>query len=79
MTEEKHGRHCRGSATMGRAANETAELFAEVEGEILAADVEMKRRRLITVGEDRMLEEGEMTTADGTIVGRARVEQSIEC
>ena len=77
--EEKHGGGTvAGSAAMGGgAANETAELFAEVEGEILAADCrDEEDESLITVGEDRMLEEGEMTTANnGTIVeGVQRVE-----
>ena len=77
--EEKHGGGTvAGSAAMGGgAANETAELFAEVEGEILAADCrDEEEESLITVGEDRMLEEGEMTTANnGTIVeGVQRVE-----
>lgn len=77
--EEKHGGGAvAGSAAMGGgAANETAELFAEVEGEILAADCrDEEEESLITVGEDRMLEEGEMTTANnGTIVeGVQRVE-----
>ena len=77
--EEKHGGGTvAGSAAMGGgAANETAELFAEVEGEILAADCrDEDEESLITVGEDRMLEEGEMTTANnGTIVeGVQRVE-----
>ena len=56
---------------------EQLEIFAEVEGEILAADCrDEEDESLITVGEDRMLEEGEMTTANnGTIVeGVQRVE-----
>ena len=76
--EKQRGGGVAGSAAMGGgAANETAELFAEVEGEILAADCKDEdEESLITVEGDGTLEEGETTTANnGTIVeGVQRVE-----
>lgn len=76
--EKQRGGGVVGSAAMGGgAANETAELFAEVEGEILAADCKDEdEESLVTVEEDGTLEEGETTAGNnGTIVeGVQRIE-----